>query len=144
MKKLVFLILSLISFLAGQSQTIETLNKNDSISHSELKEEIFTVVEEQASFPGGMNAMYKFLSANLVYPPVEKEKGIQGTLFIQFVVEKDGSLSNYKTLRGIEGGHALEEEAIRVLKLMPEWIPGRMKGKPVRMFYTIPFKFQIK
>jgi periplasmic protein TonB len=105
--------------------------------HVEL--EIFTIVEEQPSFPGGEEALMEFLGKNIAYPPMAKESGIQGTVFVTFVVEPDGSVTNVKTLRGIGGG--CDEEAIRVVKNMPKWKPGKQRGKPVRVQFNLPIRF---
>ena len=104
-----------------------------------VEAEIFTIVEEQPSFPGGEAALMEFLGKNISYPPMAKESGIQGTVFVTFVVEPDGSVSNVKTLRGIGGG--CDEEAIRVVKNMPKWKPGKQRGKPVRVQFNLPIRF---
>jgi len=102
---------------------------------------IFTNVEVLPSFPGGIEAFGKFLSQHLKYPDVAKKANIQGRVFCQFVVEKDGSLSNLKVVRGIGGG--CDEEAVRVLAISPKWKPGLQKGEVVRVSYTIPIFFKI-
>ncbi len=104
--------------------------------------EIFTVVESMPSFPGGMGALMKYLAENIKYPPLAKESGIQGRVFINFVVEPDGSISNVKVLRGIGGG--CDEEAVRVVERMPKWSPGKQRGKPVRVSYNLPVKFTLQ
>jgi TonB family protein len=111
---------------------------NDTTNNSE----IFTNVEVLPSFPGGIQAFGKFLAQNLRYPKVAHDAGIQGRVFCQFVVEKDGSLSNIKVVRGIGGG--CDEEAVRVLAISPKWKPGLQNGKIVRVSYTIPIFFQLK
>lgn len=104
--------------------------------------EIFTVVESMPSFPGGMGELMKFLSQNINYPTLAKESGIQGRVFINFVVEPNGKISNVKVLRGIGGG--CDEEAVRVVKSMPKWSPGKQRGKPVRVSYNLPVKFTLQ
>ena len=104
--------------------------------------EIFTVVESMPSFPGGMGELMKFLGQNINYPTLAKESGIQGRVFINFVVEPNGSISNVKVLRGIGGG--CDEEAVRVVKSMPKWSPGKQRGKPVRVSYNLPVKFTLQ
>ena len=106
------------------------------------EEEIFQVVENQPEFPGGMSELYVFLQKNVKYPPIAKESGIQGRVFVNFVVEKNGSISNVKVLRGIGGG--CDEEAIRVVKSMPKWKPGKQRGKPVRVSFNLPIKFTLQ
>jgi len=103
------------------------------------EEVIFIVVEEQASFPGGEEARLRFLQENLRYPVMAREAGIQGTVFITFVVERNGSITDVRILRGIGGG--CDEEAIRVVREMPRWNPGRQRGKPVRVQFTMPIRF---
>ena len=102
---------------------------------------IFDVVETMPEFPGGMEAMMKYLSENIKYPEQAKEDGISGRVFIQFVIEKDGSVSNVKVLKRIGGG--CDEEAVRVVKAMPKWKPGIQKGKPVRVSYNLPLNFKL-
>ena len=107
-----------------------------------VEAEIFTVVESMPSFPGGMGELMKFLGKNINYPTLAKESGIQGRVFINFVVEPNGSISNVKVLRGIGGG--CDEEAVRVVKSMPKWSPGKQRGKPVRVSYNLPVKFTLQ
>jgi len=93
-------------------------------------------------FPGGDTALYRFLAENIHYPDSAKTAGIQGRVFITFVVNTDGSISDARVLRGIGGG--CDEEALRVVKSMPNWIPGKQRGKPVRVQYNLPIKFSLK
>ena len=106
------------------------------------EQEIFTVVESMPEYPGGMGALMKYLSQSIKYPPLAKESGIQGRVFINFVVEPDGSISNVKVLRGIGGG--CDEEAVRVVAAMPKWKPGKQRGKAVRVSYNLPVKFTLQ
>ncbi len=106
------------------------------------EEQIFTVVESMPEFPGGRAALMKYLAQNIKYPPYAKEAGIQGRVFINFVVETDGSITNVKVLRGIGGG--CDEEAVRVVKNMPKWKPGMQRGKPVRVSFNLPVKFTLQ
>ena len=103
---------------------------------------IFQVVENMPEFPGGRSALMKYLATNIKYPPYAKEAGIQGRVFINFVVETNGSITNVKVLRGIGGG--CDEEAIRVVKGMPKWSPGMQRGKPVRVSFNLPVKFTLQ
>lgn len=102
---------------------------------------IFTVVEVMPKYPGGNDAMYAFLGENIKYPEKAKKEGISGRVYVTFVVEKDGSVTNVKILRGAE--ESLDKEAMRVIKLMPKWEPGTQKGKPVRVQYNLPVKFAL-
>jgi periplasmic protein TonB len=104
-----------------------------------VEQEIFTIVEEQPTFPGGEEKLMEYLGKNISYPPMAKESGIQGTVFVTFVVEPDGSVTNAKILRGIGGG--CDEEAVRVVRNMPRWQPGKQRGKPVRVQFNLPIRF---
>ena len=106
------------------------------------KNGVYQIVEEMPMFPGGEQAMMDYVSKNVVYPSEAQEKGISGRVFVGFIVEKDGSVSNVKVLRGIGGG--CDEEAVRVIKAMPKWKPGKMKGKPVRVSYMMPIIFKLQ
>jgi len=104
--------------------------------------EIFTVVESMPAFPGGDSERMKFLQDNIKYPQMARESGIQGTVYVTFVVEHNGAVSDVRILRGIGGG--CDEEAIRVIKLMPNWNAGMQRGKPVRVSYNLPVKFTLQ
>ena len=104
--------------------------------------EIFQIVEEMPSYPGGEAKMYEYLGKNIKYPQIARESGIQCRVFVNFVVEPDGSVSNVKVMRGIGGG--CDEEAMRVIKSMPKWKPGKQRGKAVRVTYTIPVVFKLQ
>ncbi|MBL0126095.1 MAG: energy transducer TonB [Flavobacteriales bacterium] len=103
--------------------------------------EPLVIVEEMPEFPGGNDAMMKYLSAQIKYPEEAVENGIGGTVYVSYVVERDGRLSEVKVLRGIGGG--CDEEALRVMKSMPNWIPGKQNGKVVRVRYNLPFRFHL-
>ena len=105
------------------------------------KDGVYQIVEEMPRFPGGDEAMFKFIAKNVQYPKEAKDKEIQGRVFLSFVVEKDGSVSNVEVKRGIGGG--CDEEAVRVVKAMPKWKPGKQEGKPVRVSFTLPFNFKL-
>ncbi len=109
---------------------------------SEIQEqEIFQVVENAPAFPGGDIARMKFLQDNIKYPAMARESGIQGTVYVTFVVERNGSVTDVKILRGIGGG--CDEEAVRVVKNMPKWEPGKQRGKPVRVQFNMPIRFTL-
>jgi len=107
-----------------------------------VETEIFTVVESMPEFPGGAEQMMIFIAKNIKYPPMARESGIQGRVFVNFVVEPNGSVSNVKVLRGIGGG--CDEEAIRVVETMPKWTPGRQRGKAVRVSFNLPVRFTLQ
>lgn len=128
--------------------TIVETDINEKIEIQEIKveeapvvEEIFDVVEEQAAFPGGMDALKKYLGDNLKYPPMAKESGVQGKVYVQFVVFKDGNVGDIKVLRGI--GSGCDEEAVRVVKGMPKWTPGKQRGRSVSSRFTLPINFKL-
>lgn len=106
------------------------------------EEEIFLVVEEDAEFPGGLEALSKYLAENIKYPQLAKENNITGRVFVSFVVEKNGSVGNIKILRDIGGGCGAE--AVRVVKAMPKWKPGKQRGKPVRSQFNLPVNFDLQ
>ena len=101
-----------------------------------------TFAEIMPQFPGGMEEMYRYISSNLRYPVMEQETGISGRVTVQFVVGKDGSINQVKVLRGISQG--CDKEAVKVVKSMPKWIPGRQNGVPVAVYFTLPISFQLK
>lgn len=102
---------------------------------------IYTVVEVMPEFPGGNEALFSYISNNITYPKEAKKEGVQGRVFLSFVVEKNGEVSHVKTLRGIGGG--CDEEAFRVVSQMPDWKPGLQDGKPVRVEFNLPIKFAL-
>jgi periplasmic protein TonB len=109
---------------------------------TEEKEEPLTFVEQMPEFPGGTDAMMKYLSQNIRYPSIATEMGISGRVILQFIVDKTGKISNVKVVRGIGGG--CDEEAIRVVKSMPNWKAGRQNGKQVPVYFTLPVVFTLK
>ncbi|MCC6690707.1 MAG: energy transducer TonB [Bacteroidia bacterium] len=109
-----------------------------------VKDEVFTVVEQMPEFQGGPAEMYKFISKNIQYPQIEKENGIQGTVYVTFVVDKSGNIKDVKSLRGVAGGPNLEKEAIRVVKMMPPWKSGKQNGREVSVQFNLPIKFVLK
>ena len=108
----------------------------------EATEEIFVVVEKQPEFPGGTTALMKFLGDNIKYPVIAQENGIQGRVITNFVVERDGSISDVQVVRGQDP--SLDREAVRVIKTMPKWTPGQQRGKPVRVRFTLPVVFRLQ
>ncbi len=100
------------------------------------------MVEQKPEFNGGEAAMYKWLSENIVYPSAASEEGVQGRVVVEFVVGKDGSITNVRVLRPRHP--ALDKEAVRVVKAMPKWIPGRNNGQPVKVTYTLPVTFKLQ
>lgn len=127
--------------------SIETFSISGSLFETLLdvatskEDTVYQIAEEMPKFPGGEQAMMKFVAENINYPQEAKDKEIAGRVFVSFVVEKDGSVSNVKVVRGIGGG--CDEEAARVIKGMPKWKPGMQKGKPVRVNYMMPVFFKL-
>ena len=107
----------------------------------EDEQEIFQVVENDPEFPGGAEALYKYLAQNIKYPQLARENNITGRVYVTFVVEKDGSVTGARVLRDIGGGCG--QEAIRVVKSMPKWTPGKQRGKNVRVQYNLPVNFSL-
>ncbi len=127
--------------------SIETFNISGSLFETLLdvatskEDTVYQIVEEMPVFPGGEQAMMKFVAENINYPQEAKDKEIAGRVFVSFVVEKDGSVDEVKVMRGIGGG--CDEEVVRVVKAMPKWKPGKQDGKPVRVNYMMPFNFKL-
>ena len=109
----------------------------------EEEEVVFVVVESMPEFPGGQQALFKYLSENVKYPVIAQENGIQGRVICQFVVNKDGSIVDVEVVRS-GGDPSLDKEAVRVIKSMPKWKPGKQRGKAVRVKYTVPVNFKLQ
>lgn len=109
-----------------------------------VEEETFDLaaVQEQPDFPGGMSKMYEYLQRTTKYPDMEFDAGIQGKVYIEFVVNRDGSIDEVKVRRGVSPG--LDREALRAVRSMPKWTPGKMNGKAVKVRFTIPVDFKLK
>ena len=123
----------------------EVLKAKEVVVDEKPKEEetkVFDVVEQMPSFPGGDAELMKFLSTHIKYPVVAEENGIQGRVIATFVVERDGSISDVKVIKSVDP--SLDKEAIRVLKSMPKWIPGKQNGSAVRVKYTVPVTFKLQ
>ena len=109
-----------------------------------VKEKIYQFAEKMPEYKGGMDAMFEFIQSNLKYPKYEKDKGIQGNVYVRFVVEKDGSLTQPMILRSVEGAKNFDSEVIRIIEMMPTWNPGENNGKAVPVYMTLPFQFKVK
>jgi protein TonB len=103
---------------------------------------VFQVVETMPSFPGGDAELFKFLSNSVKYPVIAQENGIQGRVICQFVVNRDGTIVDIEVVRSVDP--SLDKEAVRVIKSMPKWSPGKQRGKPVRVKYTLPVNFRLQ
>ena len=125
--------------LAQQPDTL----RMDTI-HEEVIEdgELFgCIVETMPSFRGGQQKLFEFIGNNVVYPQEAIDAGVEGRVFVEFYIEKDGSVTDGKVLKGI--GYGCDEEALRVIGLMPKWSPGQQRGKAVRVRYTLPINFKL-
>jgi protein TonB len=134
----------------AQTTTNEAVSVEE-VAIVEVKEEVieveeskpvFTIVEEMPSFPGGDTERNKFLAENIQYPQQATENGIQGTVYVSFVVDSKGNVTDVKILRGIGGG--CDEEALRVVRMMPKWHPGKQNGKNVRVLFNMPIYFKLQ
>jgi len=135
MKKYFLLLLFLIGICAvanAQNNTDEISGKNAEYS--------FDSLDEKPSFPGGSNSLLDYLSTNINYPKKALKKGITGKVFVQFVIDKNGKITDVEAVRGVD--RLLDKEAVRVIKAMPAWKPGYKDGVPVRVKYTIPINFK--
>lgn len=128
LKVALMMLVLLFSFMTSTAQT----KKNDML---------FSVVEVMPQYPGGQIAMLKYIMENIKYPEQAMKKGIQGRVVVSFIVEKDGRVSNVRLLRSVES--SLDKEAVRVVKSMPKWSPGKQNGKPVRVRFNVPVMFKL-
>ena len=123
----------------------EVLKIKEAVAQPEPKpevEKVFDVVEQMPSFPGGPSGLMEWLSNNVKYPVVAQENGVQGRVVVSFVVERDGSITDVKVVRGVDP--SLDREASRVVRAMPRWIPGKQNGSAVRVKYNVPVAFRLQ
>lgn len=111
------------------------------VSTESDEDKIFTVVEQSAEYPGGLEAMAKFLQKNMKYPAIARRMGIEGSVFVSFVIDKEGVISDIQVIKGISA--ECDKEAARVIKLMPPWKPGKQNGKAVKCRFVLPVKFKL-
>lgn len=121
---------------------VTTVVEDFKVAEEVVEEEIFTIVEDMPSFPGGEKALFKYLGDNVSYPPAAKANGIAGKVYVNFTVAKDGSITDVKIIRGVH--ELLDKEAIRVVKSFPKWTPGKQRGKAVKVSYNLPITFVLK
>lgn len=132
----------IISFLAMLLMIVVfTSNVNAQEKKSDNSDVVYTVVDKEAEYPGGIEAMNRFLAQNIIYPTLAKQKNIQGKVLISFIIEKNGSISNIKVIKDI--GEGCGEEGMRIVKLMPKWKPAQQKSEPVRQQFVLPISFQL-
>lgn len=125
--------------LAQHDATIDVVAPEREESYD--SNEPFTMVEQMPEFPGGQNELFAYIGKELKYPKEAIEAGVEGVVYITFVVEADGTITGVKVLRGIGGG--CDEEAVRVVSDMPNWTPGRQRGKAVRVQYNLPIRYTL-
>ena len=128
LKVALMMLVLLFSFMTSTAQT-------------KKKNMVYDVVEVMPQYPGGQIAMMKYIMENIKYPKQIMEEGIQGRVTVSFIVEKDGRVSNVRLLRSVQP--SLDKEAIRVVKSMPKWTPGKHNGKPVRVRFNLPVMFKL-
>ena len=118
---------------SDEEEAIEIIEEDD--------DEVFMVVENMPEFPGGDLGLMKYIQKNVKYPPIAKEYNITGKVYISFVVDKSGSVTNVKVVRGVDKN--LDAEAVRVIKSLPKYKPGKQRGKAVRVMFTVPINFTL-
>lgn len=104
--------------------------------------EVFFIVEDMPEFPGGDNALRAYIANSIKYPVIAQENGVQGKVYVTFVVSRDGSVTNATIARGVDA--SLDKEALRVVTSLPKWKPGKQRGKPVNVSYTVPINFKLQ
>lgn len=134
----ILLILAL-GLLTGSTALAQSIDDNKTA----LGGDIYTVVDHNPEFPGGMDAMIAWLGSNVQYPTAAREAGLEGTVYVSFVVERDGTITGVKVIKPNEKMKALEEEAVRAVRSMPKWKPGKANGKKVRVQFMLPIVFSL-
>jgi protein TonB len=127
---------------AAQQQTYVAPAAAIQEEEEESAQQIFTIVEENPQFPGGEGEMIRFLYGSIRYPVIAQENGIQGRVTCTFVINRDGSIVDAQVVRGVDP--SLDKEALRVINSMPKWSPGKQRGKPVRVRFTLPVTFKLQ
>lgn len=141
-KYALFAIPAFALLLAGNISCSSEASKKDEVKENATTEETFMVVEQMPEFPGGIQELMSFLSKNIKYPKAAHENGIQGRVIVQFVIEKDGTPTEFEIMRSVNPD--LDAEALRVLGEMPKWKPGMQKGQAVRVKFTVPVSFKLQ
>lgn len=121
--------------VAGNDFAIDCVSELDG-------DEVYMIVDKMPSFPGGDSGLSQYLAQNIKYPLEAQEEGVQGRIFVKFIIEADGSVSHVKVARPFDP--YLDWEAVRVVKSMPKWTPGVLQGKAVRVSYTVPINFVLQ
>jgi protein TonB len=140
---IVVLLSSQISAVQAQTNVQELAPPPPKAVEVAPEEETFVIVEQMPEFPGGQAALMQYLSSNIKYPEECRKMGVEGKVFVKFIVDQTGSIINTQILRGVEDGKLLEKEAIRVVQAMPKWKPGTQGGKVVSVYFTLPISFKL-
>lgn len=139
-RTLALLLVAVLALSALSSPAAQAAQMPDG-TPQQTTDDVVSQPEVAPEFPGGAAKLYEFLGKKMIYPEAAAQKGVQGRVIVQFVVEKDGSVSNAKVVKGVDKD--LDAEAIRVVKLLPKFTPGKTKGQPVRVWFTLPLTFKI-
>lgn len=129
---------------ADENDAVEIVEIEEVAQEEEKEEEpqVFFIVEDMPEFPGGELALRKYIAENVRYPEMAKENDIQGTVYVRFVVDTDGSVKNVEVIRGVDP--LLDKEAVRVVQGLPKWKPGKQRGKAVKVSHSVPIKFALQ
>lgn len=130
-------------FLIGISAQAQVIKDSIQLSAAQdsTEQKVYDIAEQMPKFPGGQNELFKFISQNIKYPVEAEENNIQGRVIVSFVVERDGSITDISVIKSVHP--LLDNEAIRITKLMPKWIPAKQNGETVRVRYTVPVTFRL-
>jgi periplasmic protein TonB len=138
------LCIGLSSHVFAQTNYEEILPPAEKKEKTEEYEAPYVSVEQMPVFPGGESAMFKYLGDNIVYPKSAKKLGITGTVYVYFIIDRNGNVRDAEVKRGVKNGEDLNEEALRVVKGMPQWEPGYQNGKAASVQFTLPITFKLK
>lgn len=141
MRKLHFYITWLLFLPFALIAQIEPSDSLKNLIPGDSAEIVYQVVDKSASFPGGLDALFKWLSGNVSYPQEARDSMVEGVVFVQFVVEKDGRINNVEVFKGVNP--VLDLAAVEAVNKMPDWIPGEQLGQPVRSLFVLPISFQL-
>ena len=139
MKKILFIALLSFGFMANAMA--QHFDEGEEVIEQSESDEVFYVADKMPSFPGGQGALFDFIEKNIKYPKGAEDYGIQGRVILKFIVKKDGSLSDVRVVKSVDP--ALDKEAVRLIKSMPKWSPGKEKGQFVNVKFTLPVTFRI-
>jgi len=144
--KNIFLVVAILlgsQISIAQTQDSEQLIQAPKAVEEAPQEETFVIVEKMPEFPGGQAALMHYLNSKIKYPEECRKMGVEGKVFVKFIVDATGNITNVQVLRGVVDGKLLEKEAIRVVESMPNWKPGTQGGKAVSVYFTLPISFKL-